>query len=90
MFKWCFLVNILKSLYQKYILSFLCIVVHGLAQLGDQVVAVAGNSKKTVKEKMYKDLYDLAFQDKIKFCLKDEGVVVGGCLCLKRITPLSR
>ena len=54
------------------------------------MVAVAGNSKKTVKEKMYKDLYDLAVQDKIKFSLKDECVAVGGCLCLKRVTPLSR
>ena len=54
------------------------------------MVAVAGNSKKTVKEKMYKDLYDLAFQDKIKFCLKDEGVAVRGCLCLKMVTPISR
>ena len=42
---------------------------------------VAGNSKKTVKERMYKDLYDLAVQDKIEFSLKDEGVAVRGCLC---------
>ena len=43
----------------------ICVVVYGSAKFGDQVAAVAGNSKKTVKERMYKDLYDLAVQDKI-------------------------
>ena len=59
----------------------ICVVVYGSAKFGDQVAAVAGNSKKTVKERMYKDLYDLAVQDKIEFSLKDEGVAVRGCLC---------
>ena len=59
----------------------ICVVVYGSAKFGDQVAAVAGNSKKTVKERMYKDLYDLALQDKIEFSLKDEGVAVRCCLC---------
>ena len=58
----------------------ICVVVYGSAKFGDQVAAVAGNSKKTVKERMYKDLYDLAVQDKIEFSLK-YGVAVRGCLC---------
>ena len=59
----------------------ICVVVYGSAQLRDQVAGVAGNNKKTVKERMYKDLYDLAVQDKIEFSLKDGGVAVRGCLC---------
>ena len=43
----------------------MCVVVYGSAQFGDQVAVAAGNSKKTVKERMYKDLYDPAVQDKI-------------------------